>query len=263
MAKYLLGFALLLIAGTAYLGYETKVKVVALQADIKQTKQTLAATKDKLAKTEATLKATQEELETTKATLADREMQITKLKSDLEDTTKKLADATKALEDKTAEADKYAADLAKIQEAFKGINPEEIKAKVQDMEAQLAKNQTELAEMKQVNISLEASKKDTEGKLSSTQRVVQEYKQEISKPGLTGRVLAFNAGWNFVVLSIGDRAGLKNNAQMLVTRGGQPIAKVKVTTVEPATSIADVIPGTLAKGQSVQPGDTVVLELKR
>jgi len=38
------------------------------------------------------------------------------------------------------------------------------------------------------------------------------------------------------------------------------VGKVRVTTVEPSTAIADVLPGTLAKGQSVQPGDTVIFQ---
>ena len=33
-----------------------------------------------------------------------------------------------------------------------------------------------------------------------------------------------------------------------------------MTSVEPSTSIADVLPGTVRKGVSVQPGDTVIFE---
>ena len=47
---------------------------------------------------------------------------------------------------------------------------------------------------------------------------------------------------------------------MVVTRGGQMVAKVRVTSVEPSTSIADIIPSSVVKGQSVQPGDSVVYE---
>jgi hypothetical protein len=63
-----------------------------------------------------------------------------------------------------------------------------------------------------------------------------------------------------VVLNIGDRQGLKANTPMLVVRNGQQVARVRVTSVEPATAIADVLPGTLARGDAVRPGDTVVFQ---
>ncbi len=263
MAKFLLGFSLLLIAVTGYLGYATKEKVVALQGDLSKTKQNLRDTTAKLVKTEGILKTTADELAATKATLEEREKEITKLKGEVDDITKKLTDATKAVEEKTAALEVAMKEKAILEERFGKFNPEELIAKMNDLTAQVAKLQTELAEAKQVESSLLAQKKDTEDKLVGSQRVVQEYKTGFTRPGLTGTVLAYNAGWNFVVLSVGDKSGIKANAQMLVMRNSQPIAKVKVTTVEPATSIADIVPGTMLKGQSVQPGDTVVLEAKR
>ena len=50
------------------------------------------------------------------------------------------------------------------------------------------------------------------------------------------------------------------NATMLVVRGGEPIAKVRISSVEAATSIADILPGSVRRGVTVQPGDTVVFE---
>ena len=70
--------------------------------------------------------------------------------------------------------------------------------------------------------------------------------------------MAVNPGWNFAVISIGDQKGSVANAELLVKRGDTLIAKLKVTTVEPATSIADIIPDSVAKGQRVLPGDRVI-----
>ena len=47
-------------------------------------------------------------------------------------------------------------------------------------------------------------------------------------------------------------------AQMIVKRGDQMVAKIKITSVEPSTAIADVVPGSLARGARVMPGDRVV-----
>lgn len=77
-------------------------------------------------------------------------------------------------------------------------------------------------------------------------------------PGIRGTVLAVNQAYNFVVLSLGAREGVEANTEMLVLRGGSFIGKIRISSVEPATAIGDIITSTLARGVQVQPGDTVV-----
>jgi hypothetical protein len=45
---------------------------------------------------------------------------------------------------------------------------------------------------------------------------------------------------------------------MLVLRSGALIGKIRVSSVEPATAIADIITHSLARGVQVQPGDVVI-----
>jgi hypothetical protein len=79
-----------------------------------------------------------------------------------------------------------------------------------------------------------------------------------SNPGVRGTVLAVNQAYNFVVLSLGGRQGVEANSKMLVLRGGTLIGKIRVSSVEPATAIGDIISSSLARGVQVQPGDTVI-----
>lgn len=80
----------------------------------------------------------------------------------------------------------------------------------------------------------------------------------ISNPSLRGTVLAVNQAYNFVVLNVGRRQGVESNADMLVLRGGTLIGKIRVSSVEPATAIGDIVGSSLARGVQVQPGDIVV-----
>ena len=73
-----------------------------------------------------------------------------------------------------------------------------------------------------------------------------------------GTVLAVNQAYNFVVLSIGKRQGLQPNTEMVVFRGGTRLGKLRISSVEPATAIGDIMTNSLARGVQVQPGDTVV-----
>jgi hypothetical protein len=175
------------------------------------------------------------------------------------------------MDDMKAELDganqKIAAVQKQLDELEKlGINPgkiEELGTRLKELADAKVRLETELAEAKQVQEALNQKAAALEGEVQTKDNTITAYKHKLVQPGLTGRVLAYNPGWNFVVLSIGDKAGLKSGVNMVVTRGGAMIGKVRVTTVEPNTAIADVLPGTLAKGESVQPGDSVIYEGKR
>jgi hypothetical protein len=122
----------------------------------------------------------------------------------------------------------------------------------------LQKAQSELAEAKQVQQTLIEREKAAEEKLTTAQATIKHYQEPIDLAGKTGRVVAVNPGWNFAVIDVGDRKGATLNAPLIVTRGGQMVGRLKITSVEPATSIADIIPGSVARGDSVQPGDRIV-----
>jgi predicted nuclease with TOPRIM domain len=78
------------------------------------------------------------------------------------------------------------------------------------------------------------------------------------KPEVRGTVLAVNQAYNFVVLNLGARQGVEPNAEMLVLREGTLIGKIRISSVEPATAIGDIITGSLARGVQVQPGDIII-----
>ena len=77
-------------------------------------------------------------------------------------------------------------------------------------------------------------------------------------PSVRGTVLAVNQAYNFVVLNLGNRQGLQPNAEMLVLRETTIIGKIRISSVEPATAIGDIVGNSLARGVQVQPGDTVI-----
>jgi hypothetical protein len=61
-----------------------------------------------------------------------------------------------------------------------------------------------------------------------------------------------------VVLNLGARQGVEPNSEMLVLRDGNFIGKIRISSVEPATAIGDIVTSTVARGVQVQPGDIVI-----
>jgi hypothetical protein len=178
------------------------------------------------------------------------------------------------------------AELAKVQ------------AEKNDLQGKLRANETEIADLRkridstatkpaapgaspagstaELRAQLEDAKKQLDAAerekvlLSDKMKVTQEKSTQLeterkhrpapgaNNPGIRGTVLAVNPAYNFVVLSLGARQGVEANSEMLVLRGGAFIGKIRISSVEPATAIGDIITSTLARGVQVQPGDTVV-----
>ncbi len=86
--------------------------------------------------------------------------------------------------------------------------------------------------------------------------------KEAKQSHLEGKVLAVNSTWSFVVISLGEQNGISINREFFVKHGDQVIAKAKVTSVEPSTSVADIVPNKEASKSAIQVGDVIVEALE-
>jgi cell shape-determining protein MreC len=102
----------------------------------------------------------------------------------------------------------------------------------------------------------EASKAETRKRRETAS--VQRQGSSSHRAGVHGSVLAYNQAYNFVVLNLGARNGVEPNSEMLVLREGTLIGKIRISSVEPATAIGDIMSNSLARGVQVQPGDSVI-----
>jgi hypothetical protein len=252
MAKYLLIAAALISLVTAGLGYknyttltETKDALASTQATLVTTKKNLDAKTKDLTTTTATLTATTADKDKANADLAAAQGDRDAVKAKLKEAT----DAKAATE----------AQLASVQsdfEKYKGDHPD---TAAPGPNGEAAPD-PRIAELEALVTSLQGKLKTNEDTIANLQAQDEKRRKGLMKEGLEGRVLAVNPAWNFVVLSIGDRQGVVNNAEMLLKRGGQYLGKVRITSVEPSTSIADIVANTLPTGVAVQPGDSVIFQ---
>ncbi len=260
MAKLFLGLAIALMLAAAVLGFLAKGNIEKLQSTLDQTKKTLVRTEGTLRKTEGELKDTTEKLTAANTKIDEQTTAINGLKGDKDKLTTELATANSNLETASTELATLKKKIEEIMNQPGGGDPAELAKKIEQLDNDLKKATIELQDKQQLVDSLTAQNRQKEEELGVAKSEVNRYRANVARNGLTGRVLAVNPGWNFVVLSVGDRQGAATGATMVVTRGGRVIGKTRITSVEPSTSIADVIPGSFAKGVSIQPGDVVVYE---
>jgi cell shape-determining protein MreC len=140
----------------------------------------------------------------------------------------------------------------------------DLQSQVDDLRRQLdsAEKEKELlaeklqdAQQRPVQVK-EASKAETRKRRETAS--VQRQGSSTHRAGVHGTVLAYNQAYNFVVLNLGARNGVEPNSEMLVLRDGTLIGKIRISSVEPATAIGDIMSNSLARGVQVQPGDSVI-----
>ena len=187
--------------------------------------------------TAAEAKASSAEADLTKAQneKAEIESKLQASESQIADLQKRVADAT----------------VGGVAGGPEGVSPNEMKAQLDD-----TKKQLEAAEQEKAILADKV--KEAQDRVTAIEAEKKRRESGANAPGVHGTILAVNQAYNFVVLSMGDRQGVVPNSEMLVMRSGALIGKIRISSVEPTTSIGDIITNSLARGVQVQPGDTVI-----
>jgi myosin heavy subunit len=264
MTKPLLLVAIVLSIASAAVGFLNRGKLLEERANVETAK---AETAQK-----------QSALDEANKTIEEQKTQITTLGSEKDTLTANLGEAQ-------AEATKVKEELAAAQEKTTTLETELAQAKtdseakdtrIAELEQQataapaapappsdVAALEAQIQELQTVNNQLTDQNTGLTAQIAELQRKEQGRQKVQMRQGLSGTILAVNQAWNFVVLSLGDRQGVVPNAEMLVQRGNQYLGKVRVTSVEPSTSIADILVRTVPRGLSVMPGDRVIYQSQR
>ena len=248
MVRVLLIVALLGSLATGALSYLINQQKKDALAAQHQAEQSLTSTKSQLSKAQGDLKTTQASLDDTKKQLDDAtanskatQAALTAAQSAKADLESKVSSA-----EQKANAAQAAADDAKSQLGTSAVS---IKT-AQDKADQLDKDKRQLADQ------LDGANKEVARLKDEMDRA----KHGIVPPGINGKIVSVNRNWNFVVLNIGEKDGLVENAELTVSRtvAGKKaiIGKVKIVSTEANTAVADIEVTTL-QGQ-IENGDDVL-----
>lgn len=262
MGKILIIVSIVLAAASAGVGFVNRSHLL-------KTKDDLAASQQETATVKTSLEGEIKKLADASNTISELTAQKQSLDSDLAKQRSEVAAKTTQLTETQAKAMKAEGDLAVANTDI--LSKAE---KIAQLEAQVAsaaaaaqqtpvstgEDKARITELETLNAKLDEDYKNLEGKLVALQKAAREKETKQGLTRVTGRVLAVNQAWNFVVLSLGNKSGIESNMEFLVKRGSTLIGKVRTTTVEPATSIADIIPASLARGLSIQPGDDIIYQ---
>lgn len=256
MPRILIGVSILLMSLSLIFGFLNTAKIKSLRNELA----TNISTRDN---SERARTASEKKLKARESVLADEQSKMTAAEAKVSSAEANLTRAQNekaALEAKVRANEGQLADLQqKVANATVGgapgapeaASPNEMKALLDDTRQQL-----EAAEQEK---SILADKiKAAQDRVTAMEEEKKRHQSGINAPGVHGTVLAANQAYNFVVLNMGERQGVVPNSEMLVMRQGELIGKIRISSVEPATSIGDIITNSLTRGVQVQPGDTAI-----
>jgi hypothetical protein len=241
-------FALVGALLAAVFGYLLVQKYGTAQTNLAQaqTATQKAETATKAAKADADAATQAKEQATTQ--LTEAQGQVTDLNTKLATAQKAQDDLTAQLTQAKADADKATAALKQITDVLGDMTADQMKAAMQKAQGDLTAAQSQ---QKILEDQLQASQKQ----VADLQDAINRSKTGVMPPGISGKVTFVNRAWNFVVLNVGISNGVVPNGELIVYRGRNFLGKVKVTSAEATTAVADILPNAKA---DIQVGDDVL-----
>lgn len=241
--------SLVFLIGAAVLSYLNKDKLAAAKVDVAENVEDLEDTKDDLDESRDSLKGLEGKIVSTSAELETFTSQSDTL-------TAQIQEKEDALETLEADLTSGKESLSEMKDALRTAGD-------------IGQAMENLTQLRSGNKSLDSKLASLKGEVSSKAKISESLQKdidaitELNKLQDEGKVPAnFSApisqvypDWGFVVLGAGNQQRAAEGALLSVRRGGNEIAKIKVTDLLQNRAVADVVRGSVANGVTLRAGD--------
>lgn len=196
---------------------------------------TVLRANDALEKTKTELSSTQKSLSDTQGQLTSSQAEVQKLTTEITSVKRDLEAKTTALTESEKKREESESTLKAMNDKLGGRSLDAVLASLNESNEQL---KVLAAEKKIIEDSLAQMQKDI-NRLQELDRLRADSRAPLE---LSGRVLAINKQWNFVVLDVGKDDKLVEGVDLTVYRGDTLIGKIRSVSVDATTAIADILP---------------------
>ena len=257
MKKLVMVLGILAMAGAAALGVMNMKTLQVEQKDLAEAKKGIKEAKEEHGKVDDSLVTAREDRRSAKDQRDDTSAQLSVLNNTLSRQASEIMKLKASIE--KAKVEKAEIDLVISQ--FGDVKTvEELEQNVQTQKDTLAMRQNE---KQSVMAELDVKNKeaaDIETQVRQLQENRNTHAKNVALNGLEATVIAVNRDWGFVMVNVGKSLGVTPDASLLVKRGGERIARLRITDISDDVLMSEVIDGSLAEGARVLPGDKVIFE---
>ncbi|MFK7909842.1 MAG: hypothetical protein AB8F34_04485 [Akkermansiaceae bacterium] len=254
MSKVFGTIAVVFLAAAAFVAYKNqdayKKEIVTFQGEQATEKSTTKEFNGQVAR----LKTADEE----RKDLVTKEEEVATV---LAEVTKKYNEAKKKVDALKDTHKSNETEITSAEDALKGLpDPDELIPKIKRMTSQLSQANSGIASEEAKLANLTRNDKNAQKRIDHLRNLIKLTTTGKSYPTLNTSISSVYRNWGFVILSAGDKQGVITGSTLEVKRGGETIAKLKVTAVEAGRAAADIVLESLAEGTTLQVGDKVVAE---
>lgn len=237
---------------SAWFAWETKGN---LEAQI----QTIANEEARLKDTQQKNTDTRNEIKINEETLAEKNSEREGLEGDLAKQNEVLEEIESAINDQKLVVDQKREELNAVkQDTADEGTVNDLLADVKEFQSQVVELDTKIATATSTRNSLDNTSAGILQYNTGKKSEIDLYSSGSSISTLNTSIAQVYNSHGYVTIKGGDSVGIIKGSTLDVVRGTKTIAKLFVTTVEPGSAAANIIPSSLSDSTSIIPGDRVI-----
>lgn len=195
-----------------------------------------------------------------------KEQQFIELEKKREGLNSEFAKVSENISDKNRELEATKNNLDEVKKQITGLeekialagNLEKLQADIRELNKEKEATDSSVSALSQSLALSDGRIKEAQDRVKKVLEDDARQRRGVVDSDFTARVSQSFLEHGFVVLNKGNSQGIFTNAILDVRRGRNVVARLKVRSVEQDSSVADLVPGSLAAGSSVRSGDMVV-----
>jgi predicted nuclease with TOPRIM domain len=147
-----------------------------------------------------------------------------------------------------------------LEKKIEGKTPESITAEYQTLKDRKAGLEKELQAIEEQVVKAQNLVDKSQGRIDDLAKVENKRRESVKLQSLQADIIAINRDMGFVIINAGAEHGVAPEASLLVTRGNNRIGRLRIVSVEPQVTVADIMPGSVMPGASLMVRDKVIFD---
>lgn len=163
------------------------------------------------------------------------------------------------LNDMKAQLAQVEKELAEMLAGADGRDPDQMVADANALKEALKEKEAKAAELATVLQGAKEKLVPLESHYAKLQEQLAKYDAQVARNSEEYAITVVEPTWGFVIVNAGQNVGLDVNESLLVTRNGKRQAVLKVTRVDKNQTVADIVQDSIKPGNKLEVGDKVIL----
>ncbi len=256
MNKFIMALAMAALIGSAVVAGLNNKKLGEEKDLITQLNRELARLNSDLDQTTQSLEAARVDLDNAEAQNQQVQADLSLAKNELQRQTREANRLQANYDDKKAQL----AELDLLKEKLRGRTPESVTIEYEGLVQRKQRLTQDLASLQDEITQTVAAVESNEQRIDSLTDQEAERQNRIALNGMEADVVAINREYGFVIVNAGSEDGVRADSSLLVQRDVDRIGRLRIVSIEPQVTVADIVPGSLAPGVELMVRDKVIFE---